>query len=226
MKQAVIGILEVVAVIIFLLLLLNINGRSERQTEVDQRLESALEESLSSIVEENDLPLDFDKKLVASFVESLATGTKTDSTYIVNVLNADAKKKTMTIEVIERYRNEQGKISTASAVRTILYDRKAVIVTPQIESRFYLSEEDMNADLADGSGRRAVVTYIKDDGSTIHVPSNSSIPDMLTKGMTIRRWELERGDGTVNELTPGSDAEIRAYFGEGEEHIVLYYLAA
>lgn len=122
MRQMMFGVAAGVIVVLFLGVFIALHGRSLRQNETEQSLESAMEHVMEQIRVEGDQAFADRDEFVAEFIEALLAQIDSDSEISVRVLKADEKKGLLSVEVVETYEHPNGAKGNVSAQRTMILD--------------------------------------------------------------------------------------------------------
>ncbi len=123
MKQIAFGVVAGIVLILFVCVIVAINGRTLRQNEVEQSLETAMEHVMKQL-EREEGAYDNQEDFLLEFLEALLIQIDSTSDIEVRVLGADEKKGLISVEVIETYQHPNGRRGTVSVRRTMIWDRR------------------------------------------------------------------------------------------------------
>lgn len=123
MRQMVFGVTAGIVLILFLSIVVTVYGRTLRQNEVEQSLETAMEHVMNQLVDTEEAFTN-QEDFVLEFMQALLVQIDSDSEIEVHVLKADEKKGILSVEVVETYQHPNGEQGTVSARRTMILDRR------------------------------------------------------------------------------------------------------
>lgn len=104
MKHTVYGILLAVIAMVVVAILLGVSGKSVRVNEIETALNTAIEQALKQLKEE-DYATGDDQGLIADFNQLLLQQVESDSEVQVEILTADAKRGVLDVRIINTYQN-------------------------------------------------------------------------------------------------------------------------
>lgn len=125
MRQMVFGVAAGSILILFLSAIISIHGRSLRQNEAEQSLESAMVQVMEQLKEQGEGAFSDRDAFVAEFLQALLVQIDSDSELAVHILKADEKKGLLSVEVVENYDHPNGGRGSVSVQRTMILDTAA-----------------------------------------------------------------------------------------------------
>ncbi|MCI8282878.1 MAG: hypothetical protein HFI76_14645 [Lachnospiraceae bacterium] len=125
MKNIVIGICAFVLTGILILTVFTIHGRNMRQTELDQALAQALEETIAKTGKNHTDGPKSNEEMTALFLEKFLTQLESNSQAAVHILDADYEKGLLSAEAVLTYYHPTGKEGSVSSRQTAI--RETVI---------------------------------------------------------------------------------------------------
>lgn len=194
MKNVIISAGLVLVIIISAFIALTIYGHNSRQNEVEEALTVAVEQALSNLAISKQYSAEEigTEEFLADFTQRLVLGIDSNSNIVVNILAVDTEKGLLDVEVVERYRQLDGSIGTASY-------RKTVILEEVYEFAVEYCTVTFKKELGFGSGD--FVTYKEftiADGSDIIFPGATP---KLSDEYSFVGWSLE-APAADNEYSP------------------------
>ena len=124
MSRAIKGVSLFIIMIIFIAIILTLHGRATRANENTNALVTAIETSLSSVMNQKAYSIEDSDEFVADFLETLLIQYESDSEITVKILKQDMEKGLLSVEVDEKYNHPNGKDGTVSVQRTVIFDKK------------------------------------------------------------------------------------------------------
>lgn len=182
MKKIVIAMGGFLSLIIIFLILFTMQGRSIRQTEIDNAVTSGMEKAMSMLMAEDGVKPETDEELIAIFMEALAVQIDSNSALTVNILEADVEKGILSAEGILEFKHPMGTIGAVSCTKTMVLEQYVTSIKDATFVIKYVSEGLMfkTYTLVDGS------PYIN-PGTPIH-----------SEGKIFKGWALEGTDTIIN----------------------------
>lgn len=123
MKKVVALICGVTTLIIIMLILLTIQGRDIRQTELDNAVDSSMEKAMSMLYAEDGLAPETNDELVALFMEALVVQIDSASDLEVDILAVDVEKGLLSVEAKLIYTHPIGTQGVVTCMRTAIKDQ-------------------------------------------------------------------------------------------------------
>lgn len=123
MKKVVALICGITTLIIILLILLTVQGRDIRQTELDNAVDSSMEKAMSMLYAEDGLAPETNDELVALFMEALVVQIDSLSDLEVDVLAVDVEKGLLSVEARLIYTHPIGTKGVVTCMRTAIKDQ-------------------------------------------------------------------------------------------------------
>ena len=119
MKKVVLVICSLVFVLILLLTVYTIYGRSIRKTELDNALSSGMQKAMQMLNAEEYAPQN-NEEFMALFLEAFAMNFTSSSDVTVHILDADYKKGLLAAEAVLEYKHPLGTMGNVAARKTII----------------------------------------------------------------------------------------------------------
>jgi hypothetical protein len=136
------GLACMMILVLVLMILLSLYGRTMRQAETERTLEEAIDTAMSEWMETEDYPATGKEAFAADFLETLLVQLNSTSDVQVSILDADEEKGLLSVEVTEEYQHPNGTKGSVSAVRTVIFDRTQKEDAAYYQVDFYLSDEE------------------------------------------------------------------------------------
>lgn len=123
MKNAVLGTLAIIIIILVSLTIVTGNNRSIRKTELESNLDQALKRSMEILIVDQKYNIDKmnSEEFVSDVVQDILSGTTSDSDFKVDIKNMELKKGILDVQVTETYQQVLG-TGTVSARKQIVLD--------------------------------------------------------------------------------------------------------
>lgn len=195
MKKAVIAIFGFLLLIASALIGFTIQGRTARQTELENALTSAMERTMLMLSEQKKYAPQTDEELVAIFMESIAVQVESASKLTVNILEADVGKGILSAEGILTYKHPIGTEGDVTCKKTIILEQYRTDADKDKVIVQFLSEGEV------------FKIYTLSKGSSY---INPGIPK--AEGKTFSHWESTIGSGSFAEITNGTVVEHEVTF--------------
>lgn len=122
MKNIITGISAFLILLLLIMTIYTIQGKTVRQEEIQDGIDTALKTAGEELKEAEAYASD--EELKGAFVEHLMLQMDSASDVDVTILGADHEKGVISAEVAETYTHPNGKEGKASGKRTIILDRK------------------------------------------------------------------------------------------------------
>ena len=142
MKNIVLVITTAMLGVITLLIVLTIYGRMNRSMELKSSLPSVMEETVESLIQNQDETMESDEEVLKRFTNELLLCLETQSDVMIDILQFDREKGILSVRVTEIFGHPNGKKGTVSCERTVISD-----TLPENEEirrfrvRFWINEE-------------------------------------------------------------------------------------
>lgn len=151
---------------VVLLILMAVMGRMNRSTEINSNLSSVMEETLQNMVVDPKYTISNRDEYIADFTEQISALMDTDSDIRVEIEKADKERGMLAVKVTEEFEHPNGNQGTTANDRTVILNKLEEDEPGEFTVKFYLSKEDMNADIS------CYKTYHLNEGDTVPVPSS------------------------------------------------------
>lgn len=188
MKRAIWGTMIVILGILCVAVVLTVTGRSTRKTETEHALAEAIDSTMSGVMQDMSYTLADKDQFIADFLESLLVQLDSKSDVKVSILEADAEKGILSVEVTEIYKHPNGKTGTVSAVRTVIFDQEQEEEPEYCTVNFYTADNELYKSY----------TLPKGQVCTIPVPPQKD-------GKNFRQWQFVTGSSGMAEETQITD---------------------
>ena len=116
-----IGIGSITLVLIIILVIYTLHGRSVRQKELDNGLSFGMEKAMEMLSADEYAPRS-NEEFIALFLEAFLVNFESNSEVTINILQADYEKGLLSVEGILRYKHPIGTTGTVACVRTIILE--------------------------------------------------------------------------------------------------------
>lgn len=126
MKQLIFGVTAGMLLVLFLGVVIAVQGRTLRQDETEQSLGSAIQNVMEQLAEKKNYAFSDREELIADFLEALLIQINSDSDIEVTILKCRREKGLLSVEVVETYHHPNGKEGKVSARRTMILDTAVV----------------------------------------------------------------------------------------------------
>lgn len=123
MKSVFLGFGITICSIISIIIIMTLCGTNIRQNELNDAVDSALQDTVENQFDDTTYSVNSNDEFVADFMEALLVQINSDSTVVVNVLDADYQKGLLSVEVIEKYRHPIGTEGQVSVKRTVIMEQ-------------------------------------------------------------------------------------------------------
>lgn len=121
MKKALYGVFGFISILIFILIWFTIDGRTIRQTELDNALMVSMENAMDMLLLDEGRPLN-EEEWITMFMEALVVQIESSSDLSVNIIDCDMEKGLLSVEATLEYTHVTGTRGTVSAHRTIILE--------------------------------------------------------------------------------------------------------
>ena len=149
MKQAVFGLMAGFIIILSLVAILTVEGRSSRENELNQALSAAVEETMTNLCTTKKYTIGSQEEFVADFCQALlervhaGSGDATDDhlTIQVDVMGIDVEKGLLSVAVKETFTHPNGRIGTVTCDATAILEqeeeKQEVVISYYVGGRLY-----------------------------------------------------------------------------------------
>lgn len=143
MKHIIYGFACTLIVVFTAVIALTLQGRTLRDTEVEQALAESVDGALSNLMENNVYPVGSEELFAADLLQALLAQTNSMSDVTVSVLEADLVHGILSVEITEKYRHPNGREGTVSACRTVIFDRDVEEEEENFTVSFYVADNEL-----------------------------------------------------------------------------------
>ncbi len=142
MKNGVMLLLSGVIGILMLAIVMTICGNMNRSVELQGNLSTAMESTMKNYPEYN--VARSDEELLAECIEGMAVAVDSDMEITVEVYQADAQKKILSLRTVGKYMHPNGMEGETEWERTVIYEKKGEIEEMETcEVSFYRNKEEL-----------------------------------------------------------------------------------
>lgn len=123
MRNFALGMLSMILLLMTILVMSTVYGRSARQNELELALNSSMNHALESLNKErSEAPLTEDE-FVAFFIEDFVTQINSVSDVSIEVLDLDIPKRLFSVKATLKYNHLNGRLGTVSSTKTIVLEQ-------------------------------------------------------------------------------------------------------
>lgn len=126
---------------IILMIVMTIDGRSNRSMELQSNLPSAVEETVEIMAVNQKYSINNPNEYLADFVENLSVLLDSNSGIKVEILNTDKEKGLLSIRVMEEFEHPNGKAGMVECERTVVLNKLEEPGTETYTVRFLLAPD-------------------------------------------------------------------------------------
>lgn len=144
MNKVIKGAGWLVIIVLALIIVITISGKSGRASEMDNNLDAIVEQTIDNMLNTKSYSVENYKEFVADFIQNLSIYMDTDSDIDVNVLKADEGKGILSVEIVETYKHPNGKTGIVKCEKTVIFNQIPEEAATNYTVKYYLSKEDMN----------------------------------------------------------------------------------
>lgn len=123
MKNVVMIIISGILGAIILAIVMTIYGRMNRSMELQGRLPSILEATLTNMSLEEKYEIDNTDEFIADLITDLSIDLDTDSDISVEITGKDMEKGLLSVRVTEHFKHPNGNKGTVECERTVILNR-------------------------------------------------------------------------------------------------------
>lgn len=194
MKHMMYGIMLFAVAVMVIAGVMIVSGKDVRENETDKALNTAVEQALEQLQKYGSYEIGDARELIADFQQALLMHISSDADIEVKILNADAEKGVLDVEVTQTYQ-------TVNAREKQAVCRKTVILEEYSEKKKYCRIEF----LMDGDVYEKYSLY---QGSAIVIPQEPH-----KDGCVFRGWEkFGENEWLTEGLTAEEDMVFTAVF--------------
>jgi hypothetical protein len=198
MRNLVIGICSLALVLLLLMIGYTVTGREKRTAELEKALNLAMEQTVSSLQEQDEYSPGSDEELVAIFEQQLLVQLEAEADYEIRVLDVDCEKGLLSVAVTEHYTHLNGRPGSITVQKLILLDRVADSADYGMRQLTYLVEDE--------TYRR----YELEAGSTLVVPREPYLASGSFAGWRLLSDGKLYSSGELEALTLDGDMSFAA----------------
>lgn len=159
-----IGLMSVIASlgVITLLIVMTVNGRMNRSTEINSNLSSIVEETVENMAVEKKYTISNYNEYIADLVENLSYVLDTKSDITVKVINADKERGLLSIRITEEFNHPNGNRGTVECERTVVLDKQEEDEPETYTVKFYVVDQN--------GQQKCYKTYTIAEGDMVSAP--------------------------------------------------------
>ena len=184
MKKVMIGVCAFLIFVVVVLIGMTIQGRTTRQTELENAMASSMEKTMQMLSATDDVKPLTDDEMIAYFMETLTVQIQSASTLTVNILEADVNKGLLSAEGILTYMHPIGTKGNVTCKKTIILEQ------------YRTGEEKDTYTIQFLANGEVFKIYTLSEGSSF---INPGIPQS-TNGKTFAYWESDYGAGSFDAV--------------------------
>lgn len=123
MKNIVTIIIVIMLGCVFLVSMMTIEGRSNREQELAENLPLCVEESVNTLLAEKQYDINNRNEFLADLIGNLSVLLDSKNDITVEVEDVDTSKGILAIRVTAEYTHPNGKLGKVSTERTVVFDK-------------------------------------------------------------------------------------------------------
>ena len=205
MKQVTLGLVSGLIIIIFAVILINLNSKADRKQQLTDNLAEAVEETAQSVFKEKNYDVNDNDEFIADFLETLLSEIDSDGTLTVNVVEADLEKGILSVDVVEEFKYTNGNTGYVQTQKTIILNQTVEEETPVYTASFYLDKDSVGTD-------ETYKVYTLYEGESLLTPVEPK--DITDEGKTFLYWSDLKGNKYTNiSGTISSNLKFYAVWG-------------
>ena len=193
-------------IVISMSIIYTIDGRRIRKEEAIDSLSSAMESSMQTLTDHKYKITD-NEELIADFMQALLIQIESDSTLNINILGVDYEKGMLSIEVIEHYKQPNGRPGTVACVKTVILeqdiDNSQTEANRQVKITYWIPGNGTNVIYKEFSIKK---------GSEIIIPQSPNIEDKIFIQWTLNGSQYILSDSDRNKVKVNEDISLFAEF--------------
>ena len=113
MKKTIFALFNIIAILIFILIFLTLYGKSIRQIEIDNALESSMTYAMELLLFDEGFPMS-EEEWKEKFIESLVIQIESNSDLTIHIYEIDLEKGLLSAEAILTFRHPIGTTGTVT----------------------------------------------------------------------------------------------------------------
>lgn len=141
MKNIVMILVSAVLGVLTLMIVMTVDGRSNRSMELESSLSSVVEETVEIMTVDQKYNISDTNTFLADFVENLSGILDSDSGITVKILSADKEKGLLAIRVTEEFTHPNGRRGTVECERKVILNKPEETDPEMYTVRFYATAE-------------------------------------------------------------------------------------
>ncbi len=159
MKNMIMLLVSAVLGVLTMLIVMTVDGRSNRSMELKSNLSSAVEETVE-IMSTGKYDISNTNAFLADFTQNLSGILDSDADITVKILNVDKEKGMLGVRVTAAFVHPNGKPGTVGYERNVVLNKREETEVQTYTVQFYLQPD------------KIYKTYSLCEGDSIHVPEN------------------------------------------------------
>lgn len=175
MKNIVMIMVTTIMGVLTLMIVMTVEGRTNRSMELKSNLSSAAEETVEIMAVDEKYTIHDANEYIADFTENLAALLDSDSGIRVEVLNKDVDRDLLSIRVTEEFHHPNGNAGKVKWERTVFLNRLEEEKVETYTVHFYLGNQTT------GSNTVYKICRVR-EGDTISVPGSPASTDGIFVG--------------------------------------------
>lgn len=167
MKNIVIGIFSVVIILLSILTIFSITGREQREVELENALNNAMETALEGLMEVKEYQPSSNEELIADFQQAFFMQINSMSDITINILDVDYEKGLLGVEAISEFTYFTGTKGSVSVTKWMILDKYENELSNTSYEITYLVKTQMYRRYSINYGENLIVPPQPDTGSVI-----------------------------------------------------------
>lgn len=169
MKNIVVVISTTILGVLVLMIVMTINGRTNRSMEIQSNLSSVVEETMDNMALNPKYNIQNTNEFIADLVETLSMTIDAQSDVTVDVLQCDKERGILSVKVTLSYVHPNGNLGTVECERNVIFNKLQEEELKQCRVTFYI-------------GSDIYKEYIVTEGAILTAPVSPSITDGVFYG--------------------------------------------
>lgn len=189
MKQIIFSLVSASIMVVIIAVTMVISGRATRQNEVNQALDTAIEQTVDELQAEGEgaYSIDNQQEFLADLSEGILLKIESDSAIEVKVAGCDIEKSLLSVKVVEYFEHINGKTGTTETERTVILEsysknkKKSCTVTFKvhgIDYKIYRLTEGSRLPIPAAPGDK-FICWLDENGQTADVGSLTADTDLV-----------------------------------------------
>ena len=174
------------------MMILTINGRTNRSMEIKSNLSSAIEGAVEELKLEKSYDIENVDQYLADFTEAMSMAIDSDGEIQTEIMNVEKDRGLLSIRVTETFTHPNGKEGTVSEERTVILNCVSEEESETYTVKFYVAQGE----------QRAYKKYTVVKGDVISLPVNPT-----REGMTFGGWVSPTGA----DMTAPIESDLEFY---------------